>query len=109
MKVFEMRYMPGAQQVARMNTTELRESFLLENLFTPGEITMYALDLDRVLVGGAVPTDAPLELESPPAIAAEYFTERRELGVLNIGGPGHVTVDGKQHRLDKLDMLYVGR
>ena len=109
MKVFEMRYMPGPQQVARMNTAELRENFLLENLFAPGDITMYALDLDRVLVGGAVPTDAPLELEAPPAIAADYFAERRELGVLNIGGAGTVTVDGKQHRLEKLDMLYVGR
>ncbi|HEY0809054.1 MAG TPA: 5-dehydro-4-deoxy-D-glucuronate isomerase, partial [Longimicrobiales bacterium] len=101
--------MPGPQQVARMNTAELRENFLLENLFTPGDITMYALDLDRVLVGGAVPADAPLELEAPPAIAADYFNERRELGVLNIGGPGTVAVDGELHRLDKLDMLYVGR
>jgi len=109
MKVFEMRYMPSPQQVARMNTAELRENFLLENLFTPGDITMYALDLDRVLVGGAVPTDAPLDLEVPPAIAADYFNERRELGVLNIGDAGAVTVDGKQHRLEKLDMLYVGR
>ena len=61
--------MPGPQQVARMNTAELRENFLLRNLFTPGEITMYAIDLDRVLVGGAVPTDGVLELAAPPAIA----------------------------------------
>jgi 4-deoxy-L-threo-5-hexosulose-uronate ketol-isomerase len=109
MKVFEMRYMPGPQQVSRMNTAELRESFLIESLFTAGEITMYAIDLDRVLVGGAVPQQKPLDLEAPPAIAAEFFTERRELGILNIGGAGTVTVDGDKHQLRKLDVLYVGR
>jgi 4-deoxy-L-threo-5-hexosulose-uronate ketol-isomerase len=109
MKVFEMRYMPGPQQVSRMTTAELRENFLIENLFTPGEITMYAIDLDRVLVGGAVPQQKPLELAAPPAIAAEFFTERRELGVLNIGEAGSVSVDGERYSLDKLDMLYTGR
>jgi 4-deoxy-L-threo-5-hexosulose-uronate ketol-isomerase len=109
MKVFEMRYMPGPQQVSRMTTAELRENFLIENLFTPGEITMYAIDLDRVLVGGAVPLQKPVELTAPPAIAAEYFTERRELGVLNIGASGSVTVDGEKYALNKLDMVYVGR
>ena len=109
MKVHDMRYMPAPDQLGRMNTEELRSTFLIESIFTPGEITMHALDLDRVLVGGAMPLQAALELESPPAIAAEYFNERRELGILNIGGIGRVQVDGQEYVLAKLDMVYAGR
>ena len=109
MNVFDMRYMPAPQQLSRMGTAELRANFLIENVFVPDEITLHAIDLDRVLVGGAVPRQSPLRLEAPPAIAAEYFTQRRELGILNIGGAGTVSVEGTQHPLGRLDMLYVGR
>ena len=109
MKVHDMRYMPAPDQLARMNTEELRSTFLIDSIFTPGEITMHALDLDRVLVGGAMPLQAALDLESPPAIAAEYFNERREIGILNIGGTGRVQVDDKEFVLAKLDMVYAGR
>lgn len=92
-----------------MNTDQLRSSFLIEDLFQWGKITLHALDLDRIIVGGAVPVDASLRLSAPPAIAAEYFNERRELGILNIGGAGSVTVDAERHALEKLAMLYIGR
>src|SRR5919107_461172 len=84
-----MRYLPNAAAAARMNTDELRAHFLVSGLFVPGEIR--------------------LALVAPTAFLAEYFTERRELGVLNIGGAGSVTVDGERHALGRRDVLYVGR
>ena len=81
---------------------------MLEELFQPGEIEFAYVDLDRTVIGSAVPTAAALKLETEPELRAEYFLERRELGVLNVGGAGSVTVDGKTFELDKLDCLYVG-
>jgi len=104
-----MRYLPNAAAASRLNTEELRESFLVANLFRPGEIALELVDLDRAVVGGAVPIDAPLALEAPADLRAEYFTERRELGVLNVGGAGSITVDGARHTLGTKDVLYVGR
>jgi 4-deoxy-L-threo-5-hexosulose-uronate ketol-isomerase len=109
MNITEMRYMPGPQQFKGMTTAELRESFLIESIFTPGEINLHVLDLDRVIVGGAVPLQMPIELTAPPAIAEEFFNARRELGILNVGGAGEVKIDGDEHRLEKLDMVYTGR
>src|SRR5882672_5515079 len=92
-----------------MNTDELRETFLLEELFQPGEIEFAYVDLDRTVIGSAVPTTTPLKLETESELRADYFLERRELGALNIGGAGSVTVDGKTFELDKHDCIYVGR
>ena len=94
---------------ARMTSEELRETFLLEGLFTPERIDLAYVDLDRTVIGSAVPTVAALKLETQPELRADYFLERRELGVLNTGGPGTVTVDGVGFDLDKLDCLYVSR
>jgi len=94
---------------ARMTTEELRSTFLLEGMFTPGRIELAYVDLDRTVVGGAVPTSGALTLETQPELRAEYFLERREIGVFNVGGSGTVTVDGKSFDLEKMDTLYVGR
>ena len=94
---------------ARMTSEELRETFLLEGLFTPERIDLAYVDLDRAVIGSAVPTVSALSLETQPELRANYFLERRELGVLNTGGPGSVTVDGVSFDLDKLDCLYVSR
>jgi len=101
--------MADAVRYGLMNTEELRETFLLEEMFTPGEIEFAYVDLDRTVIGGAVPTLQPLKLETEPELRADYFLERRELGILNVGGPGSVVVDGKTFELQKLDCLYVGR
>jgi 4-deoxy-L-threo-5-hexosulose-uronate ketol-isomerase len=101
--------MADAVRYEMMNTDELRETFLLEGLFKPGEIEFAYVDLDRTVIGSAVPTKGALKLETAPELRADYFLERRELGVLNVGGAGSVTVDGKTFELDKLDCLYVGR
>ena len=101
--------MADAVRYGLMNTEELRETFLLEGMFQPGEIEFAYVDLDRTVIGSAVPTTDELKLETEPELRADYFLERRELGVLNIGGAGAVTVDGKTFAMDRLDCLYVGR
>jgi 4-deoxy-L-threo-5-hexosulose-uronate ketol-isomerase len=108
LKVF-MRYSPNADHAKTLTTEELRAHFLVTDLFLPGAITLRHTDLDRVVLGGAVPTDGPLKLEAPDSMKAEYFTERRELGVLNIGGSGKVTVDKDAWPMSTRDVLYVGR
>lgn len=102
------------QQVAdhirfpRMTTEELREAFLVTNIFKAGEIQAVYVDLDRAIVGSAVPTDQPLILETDDMLKASYFTERRELGILNIGAPGVVCVNDHAYELATLDGLYIG-
>ncbi len=93
----------------RMTTAEIRATFLLEEMFVPGAIQLVYVDLDRTVIGSAVPTTTPLTLETQPELRAEFFCERRELGVLNVGGTGTVTVDGQRFEMEKLSVLYVGR
>jgi 4-deoxy-L-threo-5-hexosulose-uronate ketol-isomerase len=93
----------------RMTTSELRETFLIDSLASPGEVRLSYVDLDRAVVGMATPLDKPLVLPTDPALRAKYFLERREVGVLNIGGDGKVQVEGETHALRNLDCLYIGR
>jgi 4-deoxy-L-threo-5-hexosulose-uronate ketol-isomerase len=93
----------------RMTTAELRETFLLQGLCEPGKVSLNYVDLDRTVVGFAAPVDAPLTLLTYPELRAEYFLERREVGVLNVGGKGTVSVDGQSYELNNLDVLYVSR
>src|SRR5260221_1335719 len=83
-----MHFLPDAHRTKSMSTEELRASFLVQGLFVPGEINLRRIDLDRVVLGGVVPTSAPLDLPNPAELLAQFFCERRELGVLNIGGAG---------------------
>ena len=106
MKLFQMA---DPVRYARMTSDELRATFLLETLFSPGSIELAYVDLDRAVIGSAVPLGKPLELQTQPELRAEYFLERRELGIFNVGGPGSVVVDDTSYELDKLDTLYVGR
>jgi 4-deoxy-L-threo-5-hexosulose-uronate ketol-isomerase len=92
-----------------MRTEELRATFLIENLFSPGEVELAYVDLDRAVAGGAVPTHEPLALPCPQELRASHFLERREIGALNIGGKGSITVDGTSYPLSRLDCLYAGR
>jgi 4-deoxy-L-threo-5-hexosulose-uronate ketol-isomerase len=101
--------MADAIRYGLMNTEELRETFLLEGMFAPGEIEFAYVDLDRTVIGSAVPVGEDLKLETEPELRADYFLERRELGVLNLGGAGAVLVDGKNFELGKLDCLYAGK
>ncbi|MGA2672517.1 MAG: 5-dehydro-4-deoxy-D-glucuronate isomerase [Terracidiphilus sp.] len=93
----------------RMTTEEIRETFLLHALCEPGKIDLNYVDADRAVIGMAAPVDGPIALPTYPELRAAYFTERRELGVLNIGGAGVVRIEGKSYELNNLDVLYVGR
>ena len=106
MKVYTM---PDPVRTAGLCTDKLRENFLAADLFTPGKLQLIYCDADRAVIGSAVPTAEPLPLGTDPELRADYFTERRELGVLNIGGPGKVRVDGKDFPMENLDGLYIGR
>ena len=104
------RFAIGPRETASLNTAGLREHFLIENIFTPGAIELTYTHYDRMLVGGAMPTaGTPLPLPCPASLKAQYFLERRELGALNVGGAGHIVVDGTTYELGPQDCLYVGR
>jgi len=104
-----MEHLPDSHRARTLSTDSIRSSFLVQGLFKAGEIALRHFDIDRVVLGGAVPIAAPLSLTAPPSLAAEYFAERREIGILNIGGRGSITVDGQRYTLEKRDALYVGR
>ena len=101
--------MADPTRYTRMTTAELRETFLVETLFAPGEIRLVYVDLDRTVIGAVVPTESSLALGADDALRAAYFTERRELGVLNIGGNGTITVGDATFMMENLDCLYIGR
>lgn len=92
-----------------MTTEEVRGTFLLDGLFTPGGIDLIYCDVDRAIVGSAVPGKSALALAAADQLRAAYFAERREIGVLNVGDAGSVTVDGKVFPLGHKDSLYIGR
>ncbi|HSY10296.1 MAG TPA: 5-dehydro-4-deoxy-D-glucuronate isomerase, partial [Candidatus Dormibacteraeota bacterium] len=89
-----------------MTTQELRDTFLISNLFAPGELHGHFTDLDRLLVGGVMPVK-PIELPNHKETGRAFFLECRELGAINIGGAGKVIADGKTFSLDKLDCVYL--
>ena len=93
----------------RMTTRELRDSFLIDGLSHPGEIRLTYVDLDRAVIGYAFPADGPIVLNATPELRATFFTERRELGALNIGGEGLVHVGTSTYPLNNLDLIYIGR
>jgi 4-deoxy-L-threo-5-hexosulose-uronate ketol-isomerase len=105
----QIRYSPDPQSYQKLSTAELRAAFLVESLFAPGRLELVYSDADRAIIGSAVPGAAAIKLAADAELRAAFFCERRELGVLNIGGAGSVEVDGKRYELDKLDTLYVGR
>jgi 4-deoxy-L-threo-5-hexosulose-uronate ketol-isomerase len=105
----EIRYSPDPASFCRMTTQEIRQHFLIESLFGPDSIVMVYSDVDRVIVASAVPVDRPLALTSADELRADYFCQRRELGVLNIGQSGTITVDGQKYKTANLDCLYIGR
>lgn len=100
---------PLAQIAAALPPVELREQYLVTGLFVSGELRLRWWETDRTIVGGIVPVDQPLTLNNPAELRAAFFLERREAGVINLGGAGSITVDGVAHPLGKGDALYLGR
>lgn len=93
----------------RMTTDELRQSYMVSDLFIANEVVLCYTDVDRAIVGSAVPLSTSLMLPTHKELAAEYFSERREVGVINVGGPGSILVDGENYPMENRDSLYIGK
>jgi 4-deoxy-L-threo-5-hexosulose-uronate ketol-isomerase len=105
----KLRASTDPEGLRRMTAGDIRDTFVIGNLFRPGEVAMTYVEVDRAVVGSAVPLDLPLSLATDRRLATRYFCERREVGVINIGSPGWVSLDGVRHELARLDSLYIGR
>jgi 4-deoxy-L-threo-5-hexosulose-uronate ketol-isomerase len=107
MIIMELRTAVSPKDVRHYTTEQLREEFLIQNMFVSGEIKTVYSHIDRIIIGAAVPA-VPLTLTSGEEIRAKYFLERREMGIINIGGRGSVTVDGIVYNLEYKDGMYIG-
>jgi 4-deoxy-L-threo-5-hexosulose-uronate ketol-isomerase len=105
---YEVRYATSPQEVKQMATEQLRKEFLIDNLMELGKINLTYSHYDRYIAGSAVPLDH-LTLETIDPLKATYFLERRELGVINVGGNGSIEVDGVCYELGFKDALYIGK
>ena len=103
------RYATNPAQIPGMTTAQLRDTYLIDDVFVPGEIRLTYTHHDRIVLGGAVPAGEILALGGYPEIRSEYFLEHRELGVINVGDTGVVTADGETYELVKGAGLYLGR
>ena len=105
----EVRDASNAKDVKYYTTDRLREEFHISNLFTKDNIRMVYSHTDRIIVIGMMPIKLELKLEAGKELAADYFLERRELGCINIGGKGIITVDGEEYEMNPRDGIYVGK
>lgn len=105
----EIRFEHSPKEVSEMKTAELRSAFMTDSLMQEDVIRLLYTHYDRVIVGGANPVKQRLSLETDPELKADYFLERRELGIINVGGKGKVYADDSAHELNKLDCLYLGK
>lgn len=105
----EIRFQNSPMETSRMNTAELRENFHIPGLMQDDNIKLVYSHYDRVIVGGVKPVAKAVELPNHPELRADYFLERRELGIINVGGDGIVEADGEKFTLRKLDCLYLGK
>jgi len=103
------KYGAGPEQIDRMTTQELRETFMVEGMFQPGRIGFAYTHFDRMIVGGAVPTDAPLSFGDGADVGTPHFFDAREMGIGNLGGAGWIEVDGTRYPMAPRSVLYVGR
>lgn len=105
----QTRYGVHFDHFKTFTTDQTRAEFLAPDVMQPGKIELVYSHYDRFIFGGAVPTSSAIELPNDDDLRADYFLERRELGILNLGGSGSVTVDGTTYALARFDCLYVGR
>ncbi|MCG9970035.1 5-dehydro-4-deoxy-D-glucuronate isomerase [Christiangramia crocea] len=105
----EFRYAHHPEDVKKYSTQELREHFLIPELFRKDEINLTYSMYDRFIAGGAFPVSKPVKLETIDDLKSENFLDRRELGIINVGATGKVTVDGESYELKHKEALYVGR
>ena len=105
----ETRYAHSPKDIEHYSTEELRSEFLQQRIFVPGKVCLTYLHYDRQIFGGVTPEDKPLEIVLSKELGVDYFLERRELGIINIGGPGTIIIDGKEEEMKKQDGYYIGK
>ena len=103
----ELRTASSPKDVKHYTTERLREEFLIQDLFVPGEIKLVYSHIDRIITGSAVPL-SPLVLKAAEELHADYFLQRRELGVINIGGAGVIRIDGTKYEVGFKEAMYIG-
>jgi 4-deoxy-L-threo-5-hexosulose-uronate ketol-isomerase len=103
----ELRTAVSPKDVKTYTTQRLREEFLIDDLFKAGEIKLVYSHIDRIITGSAVPVE-PITLTAGDELRAEYFCQRRELGVINIGSAGTITIDGKVYNVGHKEGMYIG-
>jgi 4-deoxy-L-threo-5-hexosulose-uronate ketol-isomerase len=104
----ETRYSCHPDHLRTLDTAGLRGQFLIDGLFQPDAIVWVYSHIDRIITGSAVPVASPLALGASKELGTEFFMQRREMGIINVGGSGVVSVDGHEFPLGRLDALYVG-
>ena len=105
----ELRTAVSPKDVKHYTTDRLREEFLIQNLFTPDEIKLIYSHIDRIITGAATPVNKVLKLTAGDELRAEYFLQRREMGVINIGGDGMITIDGREYEVAHKEGMYIGK
>ena len=106
---FETRYAASPQETKRMTTDELRKNFLIEKIFEADKVNLCLSHYDRYIAGGAMPVLEKIELPNPDNLKAQYFLERREMGVINVGGKGTIEADEEIYELDFKEALYISK
>ena len=104
----ELRTAASPRDVKNYDTKRLREEFLIEKVFFEDEIRLVYSHIDRIITGSATPVNKVLKLEAGDELRAEYFLQRREMGVINIGGDGIIYVDGKKYEVAHRNGMYIG-
>lgn len=104
----ELRTAASPRDVKHYDTQRLREEFLIQGLFQADEIKLVYSHIDRIITGAATPVQTELKLTAGDELRAEYFLQRREMGIINIGGEGIVTVDGKEYVVEHKNGMYIG-
>lgn len=102
-------YAHHPEDFKKYGTEKIREQFMMETVFSPDQVELTYSHVDRIIYGGAMPVGKSLTLDAGKELAAEYFLERREMGVINIGGPGKITLDQEVYDLGTKDGIYIGR
>ena len=104
----EIRHAIGPNEAKYFDTDSLRKEFLIKQVFKPGAINIIYSHIDRIIIGGVNPLGKPINLAAGKEIGADSFLERREIGIINVGGPGKVTIPGNEFELNNKDALYIG-
>ena len=105
----QIRFQNSPVETSKMSTEELRNNFLIQNLMKPGSIELVYSHYDRMIIGGAVPLKERISLPNEGELKAAYFLERRELGIINVGGSGIVNADGIDYEISRLESVYLGK